>query len=122
MTMTMAGGVGGGPGTWNIYIRVLYCLVENTSATKQGVRKDQNSMYVHVCGFAPSAITVNLRSFMSGCKPPKKRPSWSKQSGWCQGLKPAESGSRFLFLGLDAIDAIYTKLYVYKYIHIYTYT
>ena len=25
MTMTMAGGVGGGPGTWNIYIYIYRC-------------------------------------------------------------------------------------------------
>ena len=32
MTMTMAGGVGGGPGTWNIYIYIGICL--NPAKTK----------------------------------------------------------------------------------------
>ena len=29
MTMTMAGGVGGGPGTWNIYMYVRTCHIYN---------------------------------------------------------------------------------------------
>ena len=30
MTMTMAGGVGGGPGTWNIYMLVIWCYLVYT--------------------------------------------------------------------------------------------
>ena len=53
MTMTMAGGVGGGPGTWNIYIFVecLYIPQEYTIVVAKVVSNCDSKRPVRLCAY-----------------------------------------------------------------------
>ena len=78
MTMTMAGGVGGGPGTWNIYIqlapengcfeadlfllRMAYFRCENVSLSlREGIHVTIYNIYIYIHILAETIQPVERR-------------------------------------------------------------